>query len=1013
MADDPKGEAAKLHRDPTDGLAGDVSRRSFLRAASGVAVATAAVAATRQQLVQLGGPPHAPKLRDAPYGDYPAHVASVTLNVNGSAHTLQVPHHRTLLLALREDLGLTGAKKSCNLGQCGACTVLLDGAPVYSCFVLAADAQGRQVRTIEGLSEGGKLHPVQQAFCDHMGSQCGHCTPGMIMSGVALLEQNPRPTEDEVRAALAGNLCRCGNYPNEIAAVLAAGGAPVKAAASATAPGLPSHVQTLDARAKATGEAKYAGDYGFGSADLPARPLFAKVVRSPYGLADIADIDDSEARTVAGFRGMVTFRDVPGYRAHIEDPHSPVTTDRWCMNGRARYVGDAIAAIAADDLYAATEAVQRVRVDYRVRKAQPDAEYNLRNNVRAIHQGGAVAGFGGPQPADKPTIEYKRGDIAAGFKQADLIVEQRYVTPIQCHVPIEPHAVIAHWAGDRVTFWDSQQSVFAAQETIANALALKADQVRVIAHYVGGGFGGKCTDTPGKTLYQAIAALLSRKTGRPVRLEYTLKELMFAEDTRNPFIFYFKTGVKKDGSITALECKAIQPTGGYASSGPPVVSVAGEGVVDTYRIPNYWFHGYSVYTTSPVGGEFRGFGHPQAVFAREVHMDEVAEAIGMDPVQFRRRNTLHAGDVIDTDVVPNVPLLAIGAEECLQKGAEAIDWKRWQPPSKKSGRIRRGLGMRFSQEHTGRNASNGLVWMGRDGKVHVPIGSGNLGTESHTGIAVIVANVLGVPVEQLDVSWGDTDTSAWDFVSDASRAIHCHGKAMYNAALDLKRQLDAQKRGQLTPRTDFTPLCDARNDMSPYLDETTGKVMKPAAPKLSPATEAMARAIVGEGGIVGLGFYVWNPGVEAWGASFAEVEVDMETGQVRVLKLVAAHDCGRVIHCPGAVAQVQGGGIMGLGYATTEELAIDPHTGIPVNQSLYEYRPPTVLDVPELVPILVEAPVDPGPFGAKGLGENPMFDAAAAVGNAIYNATGVRMREIPFTVGRVYAELKRAGKLES
>src|SRR6266581_160876 len=250
--------------------------------------------------------------------------------------------------------------------------------------------------------------------------------------------------------------------------------------------------------------------------------------------------------------------------------------------------------------------------------------------------------------------------------------------------------------------------------------------------------------------------MLSRKTGRPVRLEYTLKELMFAEDTRNPFVFYMKTGVKREGAITALECKAIQRTGGYASSGPAVVSVAGEGIINTYRVPNYWYHGYSVYTSSPVGGEFRGFGHPQAVFAREVHMDEVAAALGMDPVEFRRRNSLNTGDIIETNVKPDVQLMKVAAEQCLKAGADAIGWSRWEPHTKKLGRFRRGLGMRLSQEHSGRNASNGLVWMNRDGKLHVPIGSGNLGTNSHTGIAVIVANVLGVPVDHLNVYWGDT-----------------------------------------------------------------------------------------------------------------------------------------------------------------------------------------------------------------------------------------------------------------
>jgi CO/xanthine dehydrogenase Mo-binding subunit/aerobic-type carbon monoxide dehydrogenase small subunit (CoxS/CutS family) len=1015
---------------------GDPSRRSFIQAGAGVIVGAAALVSARRQLRVLQADDDqtvsaVSEHRETSYAD-------IELRINGENRRVRVPHQRTLLLALREDLGLTGTKKSCNLGQCGACTVLMDGLPVYACMLLALDSTGHDITTIEGLSKNGTTHPLQDSFVRHMGSQCGHCTPGMIMAGVALLESNTQPTPDDVKHALSGNLCRCGNYRNEIASVLSAAGCTPETTAGLPATArivscgvigaealveshegvlgktLRSTVPVLDARAKASGAARYSGDIGFHPDDPPQGLLYAKVVRSPYALADVEEIDDSAARTLPGYRGMVTFRDVPGYQdAGRTDERNPVRSDRLFMNRRARSVGDAVAAVAADDEYTAQRALDLIRVVYEVHDALPDAEQNLADDNRTIHDDGAVAGFGGPQPARMPTVEYKRGDVERGFAQADLIVEGRYETPIQCHVPIEPHAVVALWQGERVTLWDSQQSVFAAQETIAHALGLDRRNVRVISTYVGGGFGGKCTDTPSKTLYQGIAALLARRTGRPVRLEYSLKELLFAEDTRNPFIFYLKTGVKKDGSMTAFECKAIARTGGYASSGPAVVSVAGQGMVATYRIPNYWYHGYCVYTSSPVGGEFRGFGHPQAVFARETHIDEVAAAIGMDPLEFRRRNSLHTGDLIDTDVVPNVPLMAIGAEACVQNGAEAIKWKAWQHPSTKTGSVRRGIGMRFSQEHSGRSASNGLVWMDKGGTIHVPIGSGNLGTNAHTGIALVVANALDMPVEKLDCTWGDSSTCTWDFVSDASRAVHCHGKAMYNAAIDLRQQILARRAGTNAARTDFTPHFDPATDLNPYLDESTGQVVKNPMPKLHEHTEALARQIVADGGLVGLGFYVWNPSAESWGASFAEVTVDMETGQVTVLTLVGAHDCGRVIHLPGALAQVDGGTIMGLGYAMTEELHIDPHTGIPVTQSLYEYRSPGVLDVPEIVPILVESPVPAGPFGAKGLGENPMFNAAAAVGNAIYNATGVRMREIPFTWPRVYDELKRAGKLVS
>jgi len=973
----------------------DPSRRSFVQAAAGTVVTLAAAAGAGVELERLAHAP-GPEQQDQPR---PASLGEVALRVNGVTHRLTLPHQRTLLLALREDLGLTGTKKSCNLGQCGACTVLLDGLPVYSCFLLAQDASGREITTIEGLEQDGRLHPVQQGFVAKLGSQCGHCTPGMILSGAALLAANPHPTEHDVKRALAGNLCRCGNYPHEIAGVLegaalAAGRAPARP----PAPGFNSTVPTLDAVAKATGRARYAGDVGFHLDDPMNHPLVAKLIRSPFPHAEVGLIDDTAAHTLPGYRGMITFRDVPGFG-------DPKANDRLFLNAKARHVGDPVAAIVADDQYTAHEALHLIRVDWHRLPSYPDAELNLSRGLQAIHPE-TLAGFAGPQAADRPTVEFKRGDLSQGFAQADLVVEGRYVTPLQCHLPIEPHCCVAAWEVDTLTLVDSQQSPHHAQETLAAALRIPVEKVRVVAHYVGGGFGGKCTDTPGKTLYQCVAALLARKTGRAVRLEYTLKELMYAEDTRNPFSFEIRTGVKRDGTLTALECKAIQRKGGYASAGPAVASVAGEGIIDTYRIPHYRYHAYCVYTNSPVGGEMRGFGHPQAVFAREAHMDKVAAALGMNPLELRRKNTLHTGDRITLGVAPDIPLANVGVDECLQRGAAAIGWDRWQPPEQKTGRLRRGLGMRLSQEHTGRDASDGVLWMSRDGRIHVPLGAGNLGTEAHTSIALIVAEALGVPLSRLEVTWGDSANTAWDYVTDASRGVHCHGKAMYNAALDLKRQLRGGGRRH-TPDS-LQPFFDPRLDVNPLLNEATGAITQHPTPRLHPVTLELARAALAEGAVVGLGYYIYNPSVQGWGASFAEVEVDMETGQVKVLTLVGVHDCGKVIHRAGAEAQVHGGGVMGLGYAITEELLLDPASGLPVNQSLYEYRPLSILDIPALLPVLVEAPVAAGPYGAKGLGENPMFDGGGAVANAVFNATGVPITELPITWSRLYRRLQAA-----
>jgi CO/xanthine dehydrogenase Mo-binding subunit/aerobic-type carbon monoxide dehydrogenase small subunit (CoxS/CutS family) len=980
----------------------------------------------------------------------------VQLTVNGKRYPLRVPDHRTLLLVLREDLGLTGTKKGCNRGQCGACTVLLDGDPVYACMLLAADAVGHEVVTIEGLERDGRLHPLQQAFIERMGSQCGHCTPGMILSATALLRDTPDPTPEQVREALSGNLCRCGNYGNEIAAVLDAArrmsnpwqpaGAtePVHAPRSPAVrvhksdrppapPGLDARLPSLDAYAKATGRARYTGDLGLHRDDEVRRPLIAKLLRCPYPHAEALRVDDRLARELPGYRGLLTWDEVP------ESPG-----DRRCLNRVARYVGDAVAAVAAEDQYTAQESLQRLQVEWRHLPAHPDPQANLERDLRAIHSGGPVAGFAGPQPAGQPSMEFVQGDLEAGLAGADLIVEGRYETPAHCHAPSEPHCCIADLRDGKLTVWDSQQSIFHAREVLSRVLHLAPESIRVVCEYLGGGFGGKCLDTPGKTLYQAVAALLSAKTGRPVRLEYTLEEALAAEDVRHPFIFEIRAGVTNDGRLTALDCRAIAATGGYASSGPAVVSVAGEGIIDTYNCPAYRYRGYAVYTNGPVGGEFRGFGHPQAVFARERHMDAVAARLGLDPLELRRRNSKRTGDLVTLGVAKDVPLQAIAAHRCMEQGAKAIGWDRWLPPGAKSGRLRRGLGMRVSQEHSGRNDSDALAWLDRQGRVHLPLGVGNLGTHAATGIAVMVAQVLGLPVEAIDTRWGDTERVAWDFVTDASRSVHCTGKAAYNAALDLAGQLKAlaapilgEPAARLTlaagrvsapgggsvslrrlaadalPRGDLTPRYDPQTDRNPLLDENTGIITAAPPMRLHSATERLARALLRRGGLVGLGYYVFHPGVQPWGASFAEVEVDMETGQVEVLQLVCAHDIGRVIYRPGAEAQVLGGTIMGLGYAQREVLHSDPRDLAPVNPTLYGLGIPGMLDYPLIHSILVEAPAESGPFGAKGLGENPMWNAAAAIGNAIYNATGTAIDRLPYDWANVYAALhpRRSSRL--
>jgi CO/xanthine dehydrogenase Mo-binding subunit/aerobic-type carbon monoxide dehydrogenase small subunit (CoxS/CutS family) len=1034
------------------------TRRSFLTGLTGAGVATVGLAGAGVAIHQARKEPTAEELR-APGSNS---VSDFVLQINNKSVNVSVPDHRSLLLVLREDLGLTGTKKGCNLGECGACTVLEDGRPIYACLKLAKDAVGKQITTIEGLETEGRLHPLQQAFIDNAGSQCGFCSPAMIMSGVALLNENPHPTPDQVRMAISGVVCRCGNYPHEVAAILAAAQA---GAASTIAVGAIAHssnaglhkpyprseadplveihrddasknlaalqrpTRPLDGYAKATGRARYAGDIGFHPDDPVRQPLCAKAVRCPHAHATVVSIDDRKARTLPGVRAIVTYRDVTDAKRG----------DRAYLSGEVRFVGEAVAVVAADTQDIAQQALDLIDVRWNVLKIYPDSEENLKTDNRQIHAAGSVCGFAGPQPADVPTWEARVGDLAAGFAEADVIVEGRYATGRQVTLPIETHVCTAMWKGDDLHLWDCQQSVFAARTTLASTLSIPEEKVHVYADYVGGGFGGKCLDYPDEDLYQLYAAILAKKAGKAVRYEYTLSEEMSAGDSRHPFIFETRWGVKKDGTITAQYWKAVADTGAYASSGPAVVLIACLRLVGSYRTPNYTVEGYGVFTNNQVGGEFRGFGGLQATVAQELHADKVAHELGIDPLEFRLKNTKRPGDLINNDN----PYGNTDVDATVRRAAERIGWENWQPPSAKTGFKRRGLGMMQGPMPSGREASDGLVWIDRNGTVNVRLGAGNLGNLAHTGMAVIVSQVLGVPVEELRVTWANTDRDAWTFTTDSSRTIPCDGKAVYGAAKDCERQLLAlgakqlgaketelevrdgmvRRRGgsggvdfrtlarQAEPRTDFKPYWEPV-DQNPWLDQSTGKIDPTPKMVVTQSTEAVAKRLLADGGgIVGLGRYVYDMSTNAWGSCFAEVEVDMRTGQVDVLRMVVAHEVGRVLYPAGAEGQLHGGAMQGLGYAMTEDLVLDPFSRAAVNASYHEYRPPTSLDYPEMIPILIEAPSRTGPFGAKGLGESPIMGPAPAIGNAILNATGVVVPQIPYTWDRIHDALKAAGKL--
>jgi CO/xanthine dehydrogenase Mo-binding subunit len=710
----------------------------------------------------------------------------------------------------------------------------------------------------------------------------------------------------------------------------------------------------IDAWERVSGKGKFASDIY-----LPGM-LYGRILRSPHPHAKVANIDASQAARLNGVRAILTPKDVPSYRWHRD---MPILTDV------ARFEGDDIAAVAAVDEDTAQEALDLIHVDYEVLPFVLDPEKAMAPGAPKIHPAGNLIG-------GKPTIS-ERGSVEKGFKEADLVYEDEYRTPLLQHVTAEPRVCVVQWENGKLTIWDSTQYTFRVQSGVAEALKLPMSKVRVISEFTGGGFG----DKSGPERYNVLAALLAKKLGRPVRIEFTREENFLASHHRYPTISHLKYGVKKDGNLTAIYGKVIADMGAYAHFDGAGGTL--ETMKSVYRCPNVKLEGYSVYTNKPEGGFMRCVGHPQGQFAQEVHMDIIAEKLGMNPLDFRLKNYVR---LEDGDQDRKIPFSSNGLEECIKKGAEAIGWRQnLQKAGSTSGPIKKGLGMAVHACRHGAmtEPSSGLVKINNDGTVNVFTGTADIGGSQKTAMAMIAAEELGVSLDAVSVTSADTEATTDTGGSTGSRETMTGGWGVKAAATDAKKQLLDFAAKQL--KTDIGSL-----------EIRDGKVLVSGSDKRVSLEELMAKF---PGSIVGRGVAKVPSGVamHTFAAHFAEVEVDTRTGTTRVVKLVAAHDMGKAINRLATENQIEGGTIQGLGFALREEQIFDPTTGVCINPNVLDYKMLTIKDIPEIHTVIVE-PIDPnGPFGAKGVGEPPYSVPAPAVANAIHNAIGMRFKELPIT----------------
>ena len=752
----------------------------------------------------------------------------------------------------------------------------------------------------------------------------------------------------------------------------------------------------LDAREKVTGRTLYAVDLKM------AGMLYAKVLRSPHPHARILHIDATKARSLPGVVAVVTGKDFPGsLGATVQD-------QSFLAGDKVRFVGDAVAAVAAVNLDTAEEALSLIHVEYELLPALFDPVEAMKSREVLIHENlsqYAVAPGIFPVPGTNICNHFKlrKGDPERGFKESDLVLEDTYRSHMVQHAHLETHAAIAQVdSSGKILIWSNTQTPYFNRKALAKSLNLPLNQVRVMVTTLGGGFGGKSY----LKAEPICVALALKSKGRPVKLVFTREEEFGVAPVRHPTIIRCKTGMKKDGTWLAQETELIFDTGAYADIGPRVCRNAGFSAAGPYQVPNVRIDSYCVYTNHPIGGAFRGFGIPQVSWAIESHLDVMAEKLGLDPVDVRLKNAVEEGSLSVTGQV----LHSVGLKETLRQAAEKIGWRKASGPY-------RGKGIACMHKSTVTPSSSAaFVKLNEDASVTLLCSAVEMGQGSSTILAQIASEELGIPVEKISMVRPDTDVTPYDMASVSSRSTFFVGNAVRRAAADAREQL-LQIAAEILEANPQDLVIEA------------GKVMVRGVPEKAipiaelPLGEAFYVGAKGRGRgrpVLGRGSFTVedatpldretgqgkNPSAFwMYATQAAEVEVDPRSGRVKVLRISSAHDVGKSIHPVAIEGQIQGALVMGVGTALWEEMELEK--GRVKNPSFAEYKLPSALDAPEMIPIIVEELHAQGPYGAKGLGEPALAPTAAAIANAIYAAVGVRVKDLPITPEKILEGLRK------
>ncbi len=936
---------------------------------------------------------------------------TITLTVNGETSTLEVPVGMTLHQLLSEGLHHHEVKSGCYIGECGLCTIRLNGRAVNSCLVFAVEADGAVIETAAAETpQPGRLSDLQQAFVDFGAVQCGFCTPGMLVSARALLARKARPTRAEIVEALAGNYCRCTGYEPIVNAVEAVANGTYRPKPAPRAPYVGGEANRVDGAAKVTGAATFVHDMV-----LPGM-LHGRILASPHAKARIKRIDVSKAKAMPGVKAVLTGADVP-YKLGLYMEDKDILA-----RGIVHHQGEAVAAVAAETWLQAKLATLAIEVEYEPLEPVLDVHEALADGAPQVHPGLAdyawMKGVFFPQPGHNVAHHQKirKGDTAKGLAEADRVFEFRFTNPPVQHVPMETHAAIVTAKADgEVEILTSAQSPFTVRHLFCHTFGLPLHQVRVRIPYVGGGFGGKA----GIHLEPLVYCLSKAAGGRPVKLAATREEEFNTLPSRQGLESIIRTGVTKDGRITALEATYLWDAGAFADYGVNVGRAAAYSGAGPYVVPNCKLDSMVIYTNKIHGTAYRGFGHLEVLWGIERNMDLVARGLGLDPVEFRRRNLLRVGET----TITGEPFTAGHGrpEECLRLVSEAIGWdpKSVPPPPAAPGagrRRARGVAMlhKAPAMPTYTSCSASILFNG-DGSANVLVSGVDYGQGTYTALAQVAADALRIPLEKVRVPWdSDTDFTPYDWQTVASRFTVMGGNAVIQAARDCLEQLRAVAGQAFGVPADQIECGDGQvwvkgkpGEKHDYARFVLGYTF--------PDGHSIGGPVIGRGRYIAQGLTNLDPetgqGLPAlnwtYGAHGVELEVDTDTGHITVLKLVSAFDAGKVINLQQCRMQVIGGVVQGLGSAIMEKFVFDH--GRLVNNTFTDYKVPTAKDVPlEMKQMFVETPHPQGPYGARGVAEHPMISVPGAVGNALANATGVEFFDLPLDPETVYLGLKRA-----